>query len=136
LIVREPQTSGSELFPQSAVLLLKVVDDVALLLIDPPGEPDENESQRIRWLSTTEIRLAGPGFVSLRFLDSTGAVSQRQRSRSHCDYVLEFIWARAARSYRSEKRRHLEHLHQSQLRISSLQGSQEKALPLTILERM
>ena len=37
LIVREPQTSGTELFPQSAVLLLKVVNDVALLLIDPTG---------------------------------------------------------------------------------------------------
>jgi hypothetical protein len=43
LIVREPQTPGSELFPQGAVLLLEIVDDIALLLVHPTGERDQDE---------------------------------------------------------------------------------------------
>jgi len=46
LIVREPQSSSAKLFPQGAVLFLKVVDHVALLLVDPTGERDEHEPQR------------------------------------------------------------------------------------------
>jgi hypothetical protein len=48
LIVREPQTSGAELFSQGAVLFLEIVDDIALLLVHPTGERDENEPQRRR----------------------------------------------------------------------------------------
>jgi hypothetical protein len=51
VIVGEPQPSGVELFPQGAVLLLEVIDDVALLLVDPTGERDEHEPQGMRRLS-------------------------------------------------------------------------------------
>jgi len=36
------------LFPQGAVLLLKIVDRIALLLAHPTGECDEYEQQRRR----------------------------------------------------------------------------------------
>ena len=49
LSVGEPQPSGPELFPQHAVLLLEIVDDIALLLVHPTGERDENEPQREAW---------------------------------------------------------------------------------------
>ena len=48
LIVREAQTSGPELFPQDAVFLLQIVDDIALLLVHPTGERDQDELQRMR----------------------------------------------------------------------------------------
>jgi hypothetical protein len=48
LKVGEPDTSGPELFPQHAVLFLKIIDDIALLLVHPTGERDENEPQRVR----------------------------------------------------------------------------------------
>jgi hypothetical protein len=48
LIVREPQTSGAQLFPQGAVLLLEIVDDIALLLVHPTGERDQDEPQQRR----------------------------------------------------------------------------------------
>ena len=48
LRVGEPDTSGPELFPQHAVLLLKIIDDIALLLVHPTGERDENKPQRVR----------------------------------------------------------------------------------------
>ena len=48
LVVREPQTSGPELFPQDAVLFLEIVDDIALLLVHPTGERDQDEPQRMR----------------------------------------------------------------------------------------
>jgi hypothetical protein len=37
LSVGEPQTSGAELLPQDAVLFLKIIDDIALLLVHPTG---------------------------------------------------------------------------------------------------
>ena len=61
LIVGEPQTSGADLFPQGAVLLLDIVDDIALLLVHPTGERDENEPQRRRqrgmvsWLQEARV---------------------------------------------------------------------------------
>jgi hypothetical protein len=48
LIVREPQTSRAELFPQGAVLFLEILDHLALLLVHPAGECDEHETQRRR----------------------------------------------------------------------------------------
>ena len=47
LRVGESQPSGPELFAEDAVLLLEIVDDVALLLVHPTGERDENEPQRV-----------------------------------------------------------------------------------------
>jgi hypothetical protein len=48
LRVGEPDTSGPELFPHHPVFFLKIIDDVALLLVHPTGERDENEPQRVR----------------------------------------------------------------------------------------
>src|SRR5262249_45427821 len=48
LIVREAQASRSKLLAQDAVLFLQIVDDVALLLVDPTGERDQDELQRMR----------------------------------------------------------------------------------------
>ena len=47
LRVGEPQASGAKLFPENAVLVLEIVDDIALLLVHPTGERDENEPQRM-----------------------------------------------------------------------------------------
>jgi hypothetical protein len=38
LIVREAQTPGPKLFPQHAIFLLQIGDDIALLLVHPTGE--------------------------------------------------------------------------------------------------
>ena len=43
LIVGEPEPPRSELLAQDAILLLQVVDDVALLLVDPAGQCDQKE---------------------------------------------------------------------------------------------
>ena len=48
LVVSEAQATGAELFPQDAVLFLKIVDDVALLLVDPAGERDQDELEWLR----------------------------------------------------------------------------------------
>ena len=53
LRVREAQTLGRELFPKDAVLFLEIVDDVALLLVDPAGHGDDEELQRVRTLVHT-----------------------------------------------------------------------------------
>jgi len=45
LVVGELQTPGTELFAQDAVLFHELVDDVALLLVEPPGECDQDELQ-------------------------------------------------------------------------------------------
>jgi hypothetical protein len=37
LIVGEPESPRSELLAEHAILLLQIVDDVALLLVDPAG---------------------------------------------------------------------------------------------------
>jgi hypothetical protein len=43
LRVGEPHTSRPELFPQDTVLFMEVVNDIALLLVHPTGERDQNE---------------------------------------------------------------------------------------------
>ena len=53
LRVREAQTLGRELFPKDAVLFLELVDDVALLLVDPAGHGDDEDLQRVRKLVHT-----------------------------------------------------------------------------------
>ncbi len=40
-------------FPKDAVLFLEVVDDVALLLVDPAGHGDNEELQQVRKLART-----------------------------------------------------------------------------------
>jgi hypothetical protein len=47
LVVGEAQTPGSELFAQNTVFPLEIVDDIALLLVDPTSERDEKELQRM-----------------------------------------------------------------------------------------
>ena len=51
LRIGEPQAASSELLAQHAVLLLEIVDDVALLLVDPPGDGDNKELQGL-WKRT------------------------------------------------------------------------------------
>lgn len=42
------RASGPELFPQDAVFLLKIVNDIALPLVHPTGKRDQDEPQRMR----------------------------------------------------------------------------------------
>ena len=58
LNVGEPQASGPDLLPEDTVLFLEIVDDIALLLVHPPGERDEHEPQRVReqWHGVKAIR--------------------------------------------------------------------------------
>jgi hypothetical protein len=44
LIVGESHPPGAELLPQHAVLGLEIVDDIALLLMDPAGQRDEEKT--------------------------------------------------------------------------------------------
>jgi hypothetical protein len=48
LVVGEAQASGSKLLALDAVLVLQIVDDVALLLVDPRRERDQDELRRMR----------------------------------------------------------------------------------------
>ena len=48
LVVGEAQPSGSDLFTQDTILFPKVVDDVALLLVEPAGECGQDELQWMR----------------------------------------------------------------------------------------
>ena len=43
LIIGEPEPPRSELLAQHAVFLLQIVDDLALLLVDPAGQRDQKE---------------------------------------------------------------------------------------------
>jgi hypothetical protein len=47
-VVGEPQAPGADLFPQDTVFFLKVVDDLALLLVHPTGERDQDELEWMR----------------------------------------------------------------------------------------
>jgi len=47
LIVGEPEPPRSELLAQDAILLLQIVDDVALLLVYPAGQRDQQEPYRM-----------------------------------------------------------------------------------------
>ena len=38
---------GSQLLAENAILLLQIVDDVALLLVDPAGQRDQKEPERM-----------------------------------------------------------------------------------------
>ncbi len=51
LRVRDARPPWPELLPKDSVLLLELVDDVALLLIDPAGHGDDEELQRVRKLA-------------------------------------------------------------------------------------
>jgi hypothetical protein len=100
LIVREPQTPGADLFPLSAVLFLETVDEIALLLVDPTGERDEHEPERIRrlthggqatqWSSAARRPIQEPRSVpngysvvaSIGFLDGGQSQRRAQPSRS------------------------------------------------------
>ena len=61
LIVGERHPPGAELLPQHAVLLLEIVDRVALLLMDPAGQRDEEKPQGMeqRRHGTQAIKHAG-----------------------------------------------------------------------------
>lgn len=48
LVVGEAQAPGSDLFAQDAVLFQEIVDDVALLLVEPASERDQDELQWMR----------------------------------------------------------------------------------------
>ena len=47
LVVGEPEPPRSELLVYHPVLLLKIFDDVALLLVDSVGQRDKNEPDRM-----------------------------------------------------------------------------------------
>ncbi len=53
LAVREPEPPRSELLSKDAVLLLEIGDDVALVLVDPSGQGDDKELERVRKLAHT-----------------------------------------------------------------------------------
>ena len=42
---------GGEVFPKDTILFLEVIDDVALLPVDPAGHSDDEELQRLRKLT-------------------------------------------------------------------------------------
>ena len=46
--VGEPQATRPELLAEHAVLFLEIVDDVPLLLIDPPGDGDDEKLEHLR----------------------------------------------------------------------------------------
>jgi hypothetical protein len=48
LIVGEAQPTRAELFAEDAILGLEIVDDLALLLVDPACERDHEEPERVR----------------------------------------------------------------------------------------
>ena len=43
LVVVEPETARTELLSKHAILSLEIVDHLALLLVDPAGQSDEEE---------------------------------------------------------------------------------------------
>jgi hypothetical protein len=47
LIIGKPQAPFSELLAQDAFLLARIVDDISLSLIHPPGYRNHNEFKRI-----------------------------------------------------------------------------------------
>ena len=48
LPVRETEPACRDVFPQRTIFFLEIVDDVALLLVDPAGHGDDEELQRLR----------------------------------------------------------------------------------------
>jgi hypothetical protein len=98
LIVGEPQPPGAGLFAQDAVLFQEIVDDVALLLVDPAGERDQHElqwmrrrrhgDQRIRsWDHRSSGRVVE---VSIEFLDRRGHATVPIRPAQYEKHVSYF----------------------------------------------
>ena len=54
LHIGEPQPPRGELFTKDAVFFLEIVDDVALLLVDPPSNGDDEALQGLRTRKHTE----------------------------------------------------------------------------------
>lgn len=48
LVVVQAQPSSAELFPKNSFFLLEVVDDLLLLLVQPPCEGNQQQSKRIQ----------------------------------------------------------------------------------------
>ena len=48
LVVGEPKTPRTELLPKDTILSLEIINDLALLLVDPPGERDNEKVKRVR----------------------------------------------------------------------------------------
>src|SRR5262245_12131170 len=63
LIVREAQASGSKLLAQDAVLFLQIVDDVTLLLVDPTGERDQDETAADATATASRSGYQGGGII-------------------------------------------------------------------------
>src|SRR6516162_10917443 len=47
LIVGEPETARTELLSKDAIFSLEIIDHLALLLVDPAGQGDEQKPQRV-----------------------------------------------------------------------------------------
>src|SRR5262249_33373718 len=99
LIVGEAQASGSKLLAQDTVLFLQIVDDVALLLVDPTGKRDQDELQRMRQPrhggqatrtgyhrrlgppDLTSTLTERPGFRSIGLLDTTRSLNEEKHRK-------------------------------------------------------
>ena len=53
LRVREAEPARGKVFTKDAILCLEIIDDVPLLLVDPAGDGDDKELQRLRTLTHT-----------------------------------------------------------------------------------
>src|SRR4051812_33647678 len=87
LVVGEPETTRTELLSEDTILGLKIVNHLALLLVDPSGERHEQEAQRLRhqnhWAEPIKVAVRRhplaearrsqwrPNFWTLRGLRST-----------------------------------------------------------------
>src|SRR5262249_50280524 len=93
LVVGETQAPGAELFAQDTVLFQEIVDDVALLLVEPAGERDQDELQGMR-----RPRHGGKRIGS--WIGGASAASLRRRSGfwtlRRRDIRPDHSWRRAA----------------------------------------
>jgi hypothetical protein len=48
LVVRESETTRTELLPEYTILGLEIINHLALLLVDPSGESDDQKAQWVR----------------------------------------------------------------------------------------
>ena len=58
--VREPEPAGGDRLAQDPVLFLEIVNDIALLLVDPAGEGDDEKLERLRERTHTPERSRMP----------------------------------------------------------------------------
>jgi len=72
LVVGKP-TARAELLSKDAILALEIVNHLALLLVDPTGQSDEEKPQRVG-TGTIERSLSK---TSIQFLDNTGTLFGR-----------------------------------------------------------